>query len=206
MRTRLFFWLWLGFFAAGSMLSGDDLAIDGNFLQLDENGKPTEWVLHGWEGFQPFATLTAVPQAGQDGNAIRISEATAESGACVRTAKRFPGRSGDRLRIQFRARGVGQLRVGLYYHTERGEWNQTSAFHPVDLRSEWQSHVVTMELGNGTTGETSSFNCCFSIKEAWNSNWLGQNLAGAGAIAAILTCPGNGLSLRRLTAFAAGDS
>jgi hypothetical protein len=191
MRTRLCFWLWLGFFAAGSMLSGDDLAIDGNFLQLDENGKPTEWVLHGWEGFQPFATLTAVPQAGQDGNAIRISEATAESGACVRTAKRFPGRSGDRLRIQFRARGVGQLRVGLYYHTERGEWNQTSAFHPVDLRSEWQSHVVTMELENGTTGETSSFNCCFSIKRGMEFELASVKIwQESGAIRGNLNLPG----------------
>ncbi|HOG49391.1 MAG TPA: hypothetical protein PKY10_02235 [Lentisphaeria bacterium] len=84
MRTRLCFWLWLGFWAVGSMLSGDELAIDDNFLQLNENGKPMEWVLHGWEGFQPFATLTVVPQADQGINAIRISEATAESGACLR--------------------------------------------------------------------------------------------------------------------------
>ncbi|HQC54096.1 MAG TPA: hypothetical protein PLE92_13235, partial [Lentisphaeria bacterium] len=105
MKTRLCFWLWLGLLTASSMLSGDELAIDGNFLQLNEDGKPTEWVLHGWEGFQPFATLAVVPQADQGANAIRISEATAASGACVRTAKRFPGKSGDRLRIQFRARG-----------------------------------------------------------------------------------------------------
>ncbi|HPY91550.1 MAG TPA: hypothetical protein PLT23_12535, partial [Lentisphaeria bacterium] len=83
--------------------------------------------------------------------------------ACLRTVKRFPGKSGDRLRIQFRARGVGQLGVGLYYYTDRGEWNQTSASHPVNLQSEWQSHVVTIGLANGTTGETASFNCCFSI-------------------------------------------
>jgi len=163
MRTRLCFWFWLGFLGVASMLSGDELALDGNFSLLNADGKLTEWVLHEWGGFQPFATLAVMPQTDQGANAVRISEATAEHGACLRTVKRFPGKSGDRLRIQFRARGVGQLGVGLYYYTGSGEWNQTSASHPVNLQSEWQSHVVTIGLANGTTGETASFNCCFSI-------------------------------------------
>jgi len=45
MKTRLCFWLWLGLLTASSMLSGDELAIDGNFLQLSEDGRPDSIVL-----------------------------------------------------------------------------------------------------------------------------------------------------------------
>ena len=161
MRTR--FWFWLCCLAAASVLLGRELPVDGAFLQLNEDGKPKEWILHEWEGFRPFATLAVVPQADPGANVIRISGATAESGACLRTVKRFPGKSGDQLRIQFRTRGTGELGVGLYYYTGRGEWNQTSVFRKISLKPEWQSHIVTIVMENGTTAETESFNGCFSI-------------------------------------------
>ena len=103
-------------------LLAQELPIDGNFNQNKADGTSSSWELHPWHGYQPLATIQ-VNTAGEF-HSLSVDKVEAESGTCIRTVKRFPGRSGDEVKISLRARGQGTAGVQLYYFTDTqgGGW------------------------------------------------------------------------------------
>ncbi len=151
-------------------LSGAALPLDGNFTQLDAEHLPKQWVQHkNWSGYKPYASIKIVPGSAAGENALRIFNTRAQYGACVRTARRLKGVSGDTVTVTLKARGKGTAWVGLYFYTKDGKWNQTSPQQKFTLTGQWTSHTFHFLIADGTTGETGFFDVTFGG---------GQNLEG----------------------------
>ena len=139
-------------------LLAQELPIDGNFSQNNPDGTSSSWALHPWQGFQPFATIQ-VNTSGEF-NSLTVNNVEAESGTCIRTLKRFPGRSGDEVKISLRAKGRGVAGVQLHYFTAQGGWLQSSLSRKFPLTNEWKEQLLSFTVNNGTTGETGAFHIC----------------------------------------------
>ncbi len=146
---------------AVSGLMAAELALDGDFTQLTPEKKPKNWVFHPWSGFMPFPQITAVEKGDGDKNTVSIRGITGSHGTVLRTAARQPGLSGDTLRISFRAKGKGSGNISLYYYTQKGAWNRTSATLSYPLTENWTPHIFNFVLENGPFGETGKFDVCF---------------------------------------------
>jgi hypothetical protein len=144
------------------VLMAQELPVDGNFSQNKPDGTSSSWELHPWRGFQPLATIQ-VNTAG-DFPSLRVNNVEAESGTCIRTVKRFSGRSGDEVKISLRARGQGTAGVQLHYFTDTkgGGWLQASDARKFPLTNEWKEQLLSFTIANGTTGETGAFHICLT--------------------------------------------
>ena len=90
-------------------LSSATLPLDGNFTELDAEHLPKRWVQHkNWSGFEPYASIKIVPGSAGGENALRIFNTRAQYGACIRTAERLKGISGDTVTVTLKARGKGK--------------------------------------------------------------------------------------------------
>jgi len=143
------------------ILLAQELPIDGTFSQNKADGTSASWELHPWYGYQPLASIQ-VKTAG-DFNSLGVDKVEAEYGTCIRTVQRFPGRSGDEVKIALRARGKGTAGAQLHYFTKTtgGIWLQTSPAKKFSLTDEWKEHLLSFTITNAaTTGETGAFHIC----------------------------------------------
>ncbi|MFA6930049.1 MAG: family 16 glycosylhydrolase [Lentisphaeria bacterium] len=149
-----------------------ELSLDGNFVQLDDSGLPVNWVQHrNWEGFKPFATVNIVPGINEGENALHIFNTLSKNGACVRTAKRQKGVSGDTVVVTLKAKGTGQGFVGLYYYTKSGAWNQSSKQQYFAVDKDWKEHTFYFTVGNGSTAETAFFDVTFGGRQGLDTQF-----------------------------------
>ena len=140
-------------------LQGAVLPLDGNFEKCTKEGKLLHWVFHTWRGFKPDPVLQILPKADKGKNVLSIRKVTAQHGSVIRPHKRFPGRSGDKVQISFRARGTGKGSIGLYFYKKGGSssWNQAGPTHSFALKKSWTDYTFTLPVTDGINGMTTEF-------------------------------------------------
>ena len=139
----------------------DELPVDGCFTQQKEDNQPVQWQLHTWDGYKPFAKMEIQKNGDAGKNILTIRDIKSERGSGVITAERFPARSGDGVRVSFRARGKGKGKFNLHCYTKNGGWNHASDSYVFQLTPQWTQHTHSFTITDGPNGETGKFAICF---------------------------------------------
>ncbi len=143
-------------------LFADPVALDSTFSELNSALKPVKWTQHkNFSGYLPPAETAVVRGKNGNGNALRIFDTRAQHGACIRTAKRIPGRSGDTVSVTLSARGKGTAWVNLFFYSTIGGWNKTAKPQVFTLTDEWKTHTFHFTIRNGESAETGSYDITF---------------------------------------------
>ena len=141
-----------------------EIALNGTFENVGDNGLPARWAKNPWKGYEPLPSLETKLGGGLKGNSLRLFNIQSQRGGCF-TSTFYPGMCGDNVRLTFRARGKGTTKVQLFFRTKANEWNFISPQQiPFRARDEWNDFDITMTIFNGKAGETGSFDLAFETE------------------------------------------
>ncbi len=142
------------------LLFAAELPVDGSFSKVKSDNTPVAWVLHNWTGYKPAATL-AVRKEGKK-NILTLRNVKAKFGAAVINATRYPGRSGDIVRVVMNVRGKGNAGVSIHQYTKNPRkvktgWNKASGAYSFKLTPQWVTRAFNFTIEDGPNDETGSF-------------------------------------------------
>ncbi len=160
--------LFLFLLVAALGLSARELSLNGTWLVPDGgrlNVLPSPWILNEWSGYHPLCNVEVVVGGGKTGNSLKLTNVTSPRGSGINSTT-YAARSGDTVRVSFRARGRGKAKFQLRFRAVDGAWVGLPPYDaPFVLSEEWKNYTLSLPVTNVKIGETGATDLAFELEQ-----------------------------------------
>lgn len=127
----------------GFTASADEWKINGDFKQVNSAKFPSLWIQNKPMFKQASAVMVPGKKAGE--NAVKI---TSKGGSpTIYSGKLIPVKQGDKIEVEFEAKGKGKARIGVYLYGDKGHCGSPGATIMVNSPDKFTEYKAVFTLG-----------------------------------------------------------